>query len=262
MRHDKLQRKKQELEKRINSLEKRLKTLPDGKLICAGNGGYCKWYRSDGKTNSYIPKKNRQLAEQLAVKKYLILLEEDLQQERKAIDSILKFQKSDFGQAEQLLTEPSEYQKLLSPFFKPISEELLDWQNSPFTQSKEYPEQLTIKACSGNLVRSKSEALIDMFLFKNKIPFRYECELYLGNQIVYPDFTIRHPKTGKVYYWEHFGMMDDKAYVKKTCKKIYSYSTHGIIPSVQLITTYETKENPLLIETVEEILEHYFDVVS
>ena len=136
MRHDKLQRKKQELEKRINSLEKRLKTLPDGKLICAGNGGYCKWYRSDGKTNSYIPKKNRQLAEQLAVKKYLILLEEDLQQERKAIDSILKFQKSDFGQAEQLLTEPSEYQKLLSPFFKPISRELLDWQNSPFNQSK------------------------------------------------------------------------------------------------------------------------------
>ena len=79
--------------------------------------------------------------------------------------------------AEQLLTEPSEYQKLLSPFFKPISEELLDWQNSPFTQSKEYPEQLKIEACSGNLVRSKSEALIDMFLFKNKIPFRYECEL-------------------------------------------------------------------------------------
>ena len=136
MRHNKLQRKKQELERKINSLEKRLKTLPDGKLICAGNGGYCKWYRSDGKTNSYIPKKNRQLAEQLAVKKYLILLEEDLQQERKAIDSILKFQKSDFGQAEQLLTEPSEYQKLLSPFFKPISRELLDWQNSPFTQSK------------------------------------------------------------------------------------------------------------------------------
>ena len=57
MRHDKRQRKKQELEKRINSLEKRLKTLPDGKLICAGNGGYCKWYRSDGKTNSYIPQK-------------------------------------------------------------------------------------------------------------------------------------------------------------------------------------------------------------
>ena len=57
MRHNKLQRKKQELERKINSLEKRLKTLPDGKLICAGNGGYCKWYRSDGKTNSKKKKK-------------------------------------------------------------------------------------------------------------------------------------------------------------------------------------------------------------
>ncbi len=111
------------------------------------------------------------------------------------------------------------------------------------------------------MVRSKSEALIHMYLFKNRIPFRYECELHLGNQIVYPDFTIRHPKTGKLYYWEHFGLMDDRNYAKKTCKKLYDYSTHGIIPMIQLITTYETKENPLTVETVEEVLAHYFDIM-
>lgn len=258
MQCEKLQGKKQEIDRKIDILENQLKTFPKGKLICTEHGGYSKWYQSDGQTKNYIPKKNRRLAEQLAAKKYLTLLEKDLQQERNAIESFLKHQKSDFGQAEQLLAEPSEYQKLLSPFFKPISKELLDWQNSPFTQSKEHPEQLIIKASSGNIVRSKSEALIDMFLYKNKIPFRYECELYLGRQLVYPDFTIRHPKTGKLYYWEHFGMMDDNAYVKKTCKKLYDYSTHGIIPSVQLITTYETKNYPLTTEIVEEVIEHYF----
>ncbi len=258
MQYERLRNDKQEIEKKIDMLEKQLKAFPEGKLICTEHDGYSKWYQSNGKTNSYIPKKNRHLAEQLAVKKYLLLLEKDLEQEKKAIESYLKYHKTDFGLAEQLLAEPSEYQKLLSPFFKPISQELLDWQNSPYNRSKKYPEQLTVKASSGNIVRSKSEALIDMFLYKNKIPFRYECELCLGRQLVYPDFTIRHPKTGKLYYWEHFGMMDDNAYVKKTCKKLYDYSTHGIIPSVQLITTYETKESPLTTEMVEKTIEHYF----
>ncbi len=74
--YEKLQREKQKLETRINVLEKQLKTYPEGKLICVKNGGYNKWYQSDGKTKKYIPKKNQRLAEQLAIKKYLTLLEE------------------------------------------------------------------------------------------------------------------------------------------------------------------------------------------
>ncbi|MBQ8038391.1 MAG: hypothetical protein IJ274_00705 [Lachnospiraceae bacterium] len=64
--------------------------MPEGKLNCAGNGKYCKWYQSDGKNNIYIPKKNQQLAEQLAAKKYLTFLRQDLQQEKEAIESYLK----------------------------------------------------------------------------------------------------------------------------------------------------------------------------
>lgn len=29
---------------------------------------------------------------------------------------------------------------------------------------------------------------------------------------IHPDFTVRHPITGKRIYWEHFGMMDDQEY--------------------------------------------------
>ena len=258
MQHEKILHEKQQLEKKISAIQKQLEALPQGKLLCAGNNGYVKWYHSDGHTNTYISKKDRQLAEKLATKKYLTLLEKDLQKEKKALESYLKYHQSDYGLADQLLTEPSEYQKLLSPYFQSISAELLNWQNSPYPRKEEYPDELNIKAPSGNMVRSKSEALIDMFLYKNKIPFRYECELILGNQIYYPDFTIRHPFTGKVFYWEHFGLMDDRGYVKKTRNKIYEYSIHGIIPSIQLITTYETQENPLTVETVEKTIEFYF----
>ena len=87
---------------------------------------------------------------------------------------------------------------------------------------------------------SKSEALIDMALFSHLIPFRYECELSLGTHILYPDFTIRHPKTDDIYYWEHFGLMDNPSYCQNVSFKLQQYSLNGIIPSIQLITTYET----------------------
>ena len=111
-------------------------------------------------------------------------------------------------------------------------------------------------------MRSKSEALIDMFLFKNKIPFRYECPLELDNILLYPDFTIRHPTTGKVFYWEHFGLMNQALYRKSACSKLQLYISNGITPSIQLITTYETQEVPLDPETVEKIVEHTYHYVN
>lgn len=97
-----------------------------------------------------------------------------------------------------------------------------------------------------------------MALFSNKIPFRYECALILGTTAIYPDFTIRHPKTGETYYWEHFGLMDEPSYCKNSCSKLQLYTTHGIIPSIHLITTYETHDNPLDMKTVERIIAEYF----
>ncbi|MBR5566459.1 MAG: ATPase [Roseburia sp.] len=250
--------RKAKIEKKIEEIEKLIAGMPEGKLNCSSNGKYYKWYHSNGKNNIYIPKKNRKLAEQLAAKKYLTLLKEDLLQEKEAIKAYLRKSQLGLNQAEQLLVESSEYQKLLSPYFKTNSQEFLEWQKSPYEQNKKFPENLIIKTSSGHYVRSKSEALIDMALYKRQIPFRYECALQLGKIIIYPDFTIRHPITGEVYYWEHFGRMDDREYAQKAFKKIENYNTHGILPSIRLIMTFETQENPLNSEVIENIIEQYF----
>ena len=97
-----------------------------------------------------------------------------------------------------------------------------------------------------------------MVLFQNKIPFHYEEVLWLDENAVYPDFTIRHPKTGKYYYWEHFGHMDNPEYRQTTCLKMTSYILNGIYPGEQLITTYETKEMPLSLDSVEKIVNEKF----
>ncbi len=256
--YDKMKQESTRLEAEINELQKRLATMPQGKLICARNGNQYKWYRSDGHQKIYIPKKNRKFAEQLATKKYLSVLLEDLLHEKSAIDSYLRHHHSDFGKAEKMLTEESEYQKLLSPIFTITSEELDEWSHMDYETNTKYPEQLIHRGASGIKLRSKSESIIDIQLYTNGIPFRYECALHLGDMTFYPDFTIRHPRTGKIYYWEHFGMMDKPAYVETAAGKIQQYMLHGIIPSVQLITTYETKDNPLGFDKVKRIIEEYF----
>ena len=73
---------------------------------------------------------------------------------------------------------------------------------------------------------------------KYKIPFRYEAKLELGNNVYYPDFTIKHPKSGEVFYWEHFGMMDDLEYNIDYHRKIEEYEKHGIVPWDNLIMTF------------------------
>ena len=247
---------RQRLEERINLLESQVKELPIGKLICAQNGKRWKWYCSDGHESVYIPKKEQSFAEELATKKYLSLLCEDLRQEKDAIDYYLRHHKA--SKAEELLIEESEYQKLLSSNFLPQSKEMIDWINSQYETCNKYPEKRIFKTASGNMVRSKSEVLIDMGLYTHKIPFRYECELNLGELTLYPDFTIKHPKTGKIYYWEHFGRMDDPKYAQNAISKLKSYIENGIIPDIGLIATYETREHPLDYEMIEKIVKEKF----
>lgn len=246
------------LQNQIKDLQKQISALPEGKLICCHNQNRYKWFQSDGHKKIYIPKSNRFLAEQLAFKKYLTLQLDEQSRKLETLELYLTQYSNNIDEADKLLSEPSGYSELLVSWFAPSSPDLTVWMTADFEHNQNYPEQLIHKTASGNLVRSKSEAMIDLFLHTHRIPFRYECELQLNEITLYPDFTIRHPQTGEYYYWEHFGKMDDSAYSKNAFSKLQLYNSYGIIPSINLITTYETKDHPLSSEVIEKIIEHYF----
>lgn len=257
--YEKMNAESRRLETQIDEVRRRLEKLPEGNIFCTHDGNQVKWYRSQGKHQTYISKrKDRLLAEQLAEKKYLSFILQDLLQEKKAIDCYLKHCEKATGKAEQMLVNEPAYRELLSKHFKPLSQELQEWMVSSYDHNALHPEKRIIKTTSGNLVRSKSEALIDMTLQKYRIPFRYECALQLDTTKLYPDFTIRHPKTGEIYYWEHFGMMDDPEYRLDVSFKLRLYINNGIIPTYQLITTYESGEKPLGPDEIDQTVRKYF----
>ena len=246
------------MQAQIDTIDVQLRKYPKGKLIYSRTGKYVKWYISDNHKKKYIPKSKGDLIQKMAMKRYLTLRKEDLMKEKELIQSYLTVQRSELRSAEQLLAEKSVFREILSPFFQPKSKELQDWMNESYEKNEKNPEHLVHKTSLGFCVRSKSEALIATFLQINKIPFRYECKLVLGRTILYPDFIIRHPQTGKIYYWEHFGLMDELKYCRQAASKIQLYSEHGIVPTIHLIATYETKEHPLTTDTIQKIIDYYF----
>lgn len=233
-------------------LQKQLSSFPDGKLLCAKNGTNIKWYNSNNGTRSYISKKDKETAEKLATKMYISYLIDDLINENKVIDQQINYISG--KRADKMLSEPK-YFELLKTYLSSVSD---SWSSQPYNKNERYPENLVHKSISGNILRSKSEAMIDTFLYQHNIPYRYECELKIGGIYLYPDFTIKHPYTGKIYYWEHFGLMGNPNYAHECCKKLQIYIDNGIIPTKNLITTYETKSSPLTVDEIKSVIEHYF----
>lgn len=255
--YDQMLSERQLLSDKLHALQQQLLTLPTEKLIVTQYKDYYKWYVKNDTQLTYLPKSQRPLAQKLALRKYLLLLQQEIKKELHAIDAYLLVHSDSNHKSEKLLCMPS-YHELLSPLFPSISQELHDWANSSYERNPLHPEQLIHTSPSGNLVRSKSEVYIDSALFKNGIPFRYECPLSLNGTVLYPDFTILHPHTRQLYYWEHFGLMDNNAYARNAYSKLQLYQSNQIIPSINLITTFETKEHPLSIDLVEKMIQYYF----
>ena len=250
------------INKHIKELESKLNTIPPGTLCCARNGNKIKWYfRNESSSYSYLPKKERKLAEQLAFKKYAQIELDYFRKKRSAIENYLQISELSSG-AEDLLKEESPYRDLILPYYSDHSrnsKKLAALAQAEYISNPDYPDGKKFHTKKGELVRSKSEVFIADALFTHRIPYRYEQKLDLGSAgYFFPDFTVCHPRYLKTIYWEHFGLMDSEDYVHKAYRKLDIYTLNGIIPTLNLITTFETKENPIDSYVIERIIKDYF----
>ena len=84
---------------------------------------------------------------------------------------------------------------------------------------------------AGDVVRSKSEALIAELLHARGIQYAYERKLTAADgSIRYPDFTLEDEETGQIVYWEHLGMLHDSVYAERWERKLAWYAAQGIFP--------------------------------
>lgn len=255
---EQLKREQESLNNQIANIEVKLEAMPEGKLICMKNRKWYKWYASYGGERTYISSGNRRLAEELAEKRYLMVQLEELKNKRETLTH-LKERYADYSrETEHFLEKNPGICQLLKLSKKGVSDELAKWASTAYERSTSHPEHLKFDTYWGEVFRSKSESMIATRLRDRGIPYRYECALELGNETLYPDFTIRHPRTGRVYYYEHFGKMDDAGYRNRNMSRVELYAKHGIIPGVHLIMSFETQDEPLSLYTIDSLLTQYF----
>ncbi|MCR5527485.1 MAG: hypothetical protein K6F39_08955 [Lachnospiraceae bacterium] len=215
-----------------------------------------KWYIKSDKGYEYLKKSERNLAIKLAQKKYIEEVIKTLKNEVLAIKAYVD--KHNAENLSKLLDDSKAYAKLIKDEL--ISEAPIGeiWENSEYEKNLRYEESLRFKTAAGHMVRSKSEVLIASALYQNGIPYRYENKMEFGRDTVYPDFTILQPLTGELVIWEHFGLMDDPDYVEKMLWKLRLYESNGYVLGENLIMTFESREFPLSIESIEGIIKSNF----
>ena len=187
------------------------------------------------------------LASGLARRKFLLRQLEEIGNELDALQSYLSKHRPP-SSLDSLLDDATLVNILKKELPAPeasLAETLDKWVHEAYEKNPEHPENLIVPSVTGEMVRSKSEAMILMLLEYYGIPYRYECRLDIGRKAYYPDFTIRHPITGETFYWEHVGMLDKHSYRSDFLNKLHKYINNGLIPDHNLILTYESDDHPL-----------------
>jgi ATP-dependent exoDNAse (exonuclease V) alpha subunit len=118
----------------------------------------------------------------------------------------------------------------------------------------------------GLAVRSKSELLIAEALDNAGILFDYEKPLSLGGSVRYPDFTIDDEISGRVFLWEHLGMLEREDYRLSWNKKLAWYRSQGVLPADEgggpngtLITTTESSKTGFDMPVVKSVISQFLN---
>ena len=130
------------------------------------------------------------------------------------------------------------------------AEVLLKWVKAPYPKNPNYAHFLKHRTSTGELVRTKSEALIYEKLKEYKLAYRYENQLMAGDTAIYPDFTIRRTD-GKIFYWEHAGRCDLQSYRDDLIWKIKTYESIGIGQWDNLIISFDVEDGRIDMREVE-----------
>ena len=241
----------EDLGKASQYLSQQLYGAPTGALrISKEPNGNVRYYfkRREGEAIKDTPlNKDDPLVVRLACKSYHSKMKKAVDEELKA----LKYREKHYHPEEKydIYSRLSPERKaLIQPIFIPPNQRAQLWESSPWTRYKGYPERLVFETDSGEMVRSKSERTIANLLYQHRdvLVYRYEQEIFLekANMTVHPDFTIMNRETGKLFYWEHVGMLDNEEYANDFVRKMNAYIQEGMYPADNFILTFETGTIP------------------
>ncbi len=232
----------------MRKAENSLKNLPEGKLRVAVRNGNPQFFHTKEHHDSqgvYIPAKNAKMKMDLAQKGYLGMLVAECEQELLAIERALLILRKGDPEGVYSNLHPAR-RALVKPLMLTDDEFVRRWEAYEYEESDYHPEEKKFSTKKGDLVRSKSEAMIADMYYDLGIPYKYEFPLTMkSGTTYYVDFACLRIRDRTVLYHEHLGKMDDPGYVRRNMKKIDEYMKNGIFDGKNLILTMESESYPI-----------------
>ena len=271
---------KKQLVSHLEKMDKDLDSLDDkiSGLKVLKNDFSLQTRTSDGKTRyfkfrdgnrteqEYLGKECTEEIKDLATKSYALKLQKAAELEKKQIDKCIEILKSE-GKTDYADIDLV-YDRLADPIKKLIKPSVVTddgfaekWQNEKYKNRWKGNADYTIETPRDEKVRSKSEWIIACMLAEAGVPYRYEECVGLNKllgMVFYPDFTVLNKRTREVFFWEHFGKMDDPKYINESyMPKMLEYYNFGFLPGKKLLMTFESKRYPLDTTQVKRLIEEF-----
>ena len=109
----------------------------------------------------------------------------------------------------------------------------------------------------GVYFRSKSEVLVAMVLDSNGLEYKYEVALHINGRTIYPDFVIRRKRDGKIFIWEHFGLIFSEEYRQKMYRKLEDRHEAGFNIWDNLLMSFDSVEGSIDVDFIERMIKLY-----
>ncbi len=257
------QKRLAELQQIYAEKEQELRRMPAGKIHIVQSKNRVQFYLRENtgdKSGTYLKKSDCGKIKKYVQKAYSEKVIKVISKEIKNLESFLSKSQDTVSQIQQLYSSnPESIKKCIEPVDCSTEDYVKQWCSFEYVGKEIRADTQQYHTDMGEIVRSKSELNIANALHKYGIPYRYECPLKLKNgETIYPDFTILNKATRNDVYWEHRGMMDDRAYAKHAVQRIKDYEKSNIWLGSNLIITEETSTTTLGTMEIEAIIKNYF----
>lgn len=265
---------KELLEERIDEIERLIKKVGDLLLNAGGEtlitkkeNGKRRYYKCSRKGKMiYLGAGKDEEIRALENRAYWRKLVKSAKEEKKCLEKMEKILNGMPRWQKVFYAIPQERRHLIEPLSINLNyfseKDLQIWKMNRFKNRNDRPSANV--TMNGENVRSKSELIIADRLRCAGVPYQYESGKYIADgesgryMKWHPDFRVLNQRTGREYWWEHFGRMGDPDYFAMSMYKLETYAKNGIYLGDNLIITMESDGVALGSGYVDMLIERFF----
>ena len=99
--------------------------------------------------------------------------------------------------------------------------------------------------------------MVAMVLDSHGLEFKYEVALRINGLTIYLDSVIKRKRDGKIFIWEHFGLIYLDKYRRNMYERLEELHQAGFNPWDNLLMSFDSEDGSIDVDFVERMVKLY-----